>query len=86
MVTHQPEQARYCFHMTYACPVKRGVAEVIEDVMPVYNIDCSLQTDKTVKKVFLPLENTQLPFTQCDGKVQFTLPKLHCHSVVVIEY
>lgn len=85
-VIHQPEENRYCFHMTYASPVKRGVAEVIEDILPVYNIACSLETDKKVQKVCLPLEGIELPFTQQGGKVSFTLPKLHCHGLVVLEY
>lgn len=86
VVIHQEEENRYCFHMTYACPVKRGVAEVIEDVLPVYNIACTLKTDKKVQKVSLPLENAELPFTQEKDGVSFTLPKLQCHSLVVLKY
>jgi len=85
-VIRQPEQNRYCVNMTYAAPVKRGAAEVIEDLLPVYNIRCSLKTDKTVKAVSLPLTEQALEFTQKEGVVSFTVPKLECHTTVVIDY
>ncbi len=72
--------------MTYACPVKRGAAEVIEDILPVYDIHVSVATNKTVKTVRLPLSGEGLSFCQENGYVRFTVPQLLCHTTVVLEY
>lgn len=82
----QPDKNRYCINMTYASPVRRGAAEIIEDIMPVYNINIEIKTDKTVKRVYLPLENQEIEFSTQDGKIKFTVPELKCHTTVVVEY
>ncbi len=82
----QKDQNRYCINMVYASPVQRGKASIIEDILPVYNIKLSVKNDKTVKRVYLPLENTELKFTVNGDTVEFTVPKLHCHASIVIEY
>jgi len=85
-VIDQPQNCRLCVNLTYASPVKRGAAEVIEDILPVYDIRCSIAADKAVKRVYLPLSGAELPFTWDQGRICFTLPKLHCHETVVMEY
>jgi len=85
-VIEQPDNNRYCVNMVYAAPVKRGKAEIIEDLLPVYNIRCSLKTDKTIHAVSLPLTGEQLSFCQEDGIVSFTVPELTCHTSVVLQY
>lgn len=82
----QPDQHRYCINMVYASPVKRGKAEVIEDIVPLYNIQLALQTDKTVSRVYLGLTSEELPFEIQNGRVCFTVPALCCHASVVVEY
>jgi len=82
----QPDQSRYCINMTYASPVKRGAAEVIEDILPVYDIAFVVETVETVKRVWLPMDGQELPFTQEEGSVRFTVPRLLCHNTVVMEY
>ena len=72
--------------MTYGSPVRRGCAEIIEDLMPVYDIHVALQTEKTVTQVSLPLSGEVLPFRVEDGVLQFTVPTLLCHTTVVIHY
>ena len=47
---HQPEQNRYCVNMTYASPCKRGEAYIIEDLLPVYNVEVALDVPQTIKK------------------------------------
>lgn len=82
----QENKNRYCINMVYASPVQRGKARIIEDILPVYNIKVSVKVDKAVKKVYLPLEEAELEFKVCDGIVEFTVPKLNCHTSIVIEY
>ena len=83
---HQKDQSRYCMNLLYAAPVKRGLAEVIEDIMPVYNIEITLDIPETVKRAYLPLQSVELPVTCENGKQKLILPKLECHESIVLEY
>jgi hypothetical protein len=83
---HQKDESRYCMNLLYAAPVKRGLAEVIEDIMPVYNIEIQLDIPEIVKRACLPLQSVELPVTCENGKQKLILPKLECHESIVLEY
>ncbi len=83
---HQKELKRYCINMLYASPVRKGVAEVIDDILPVYNIEVSFKTDKGIKKVYNGITGENIEFSFANGKVSFVLPKLDCHASIVCEY
>jgi hypothetical protein len=72
--------------VTYAAPVKRGEAEIIEDIVPVYNIPFEINVKENIKSVYMPLRNEKIPFTRSDGKLKFTLPEINCHETIVLEY
>ena len=82
----QKDKNRYCINLTYASPVRRGKAEIIEDIMPIYNIKIAINTDKNVKRIYEGLSGKELEFTAKDGKTEFILPKLQCHCSIVAEY
>lgn len=83
----QPAENRLVHHLLYASPVRRGQkTEIIEDILPVYDIHVSLRTDKAPKRVYLAPANTDLPFTYDDGTVHYTLPKLYIHQMIVLEF
>ena len=83
----QKAQNRYIHHLLYASPVKRGSGvEVIEDIMPVYNINCTLNLTKKIKNVYLAPQRTPIPFVCENGKVSFLVEKVDCHQMVVLEY
>lgn len=83
---HQPSEQRYCINMTYASPVRRGEAEIIEDILPVYNIGVQLKMEKKVTAVRLPLTNETLAFSLAGETLRFTIPILNCHTTVTVEY
>jgi hypothetical protein len=83
---NQSAKSRYCINLTYAAPAKRGVAEIIDDIIPLYNIPCSIKTDKNVTRVYSPITNEELEFKNCEGRISFVIPKIECHNTVVIEY
>jgi hypothetical protein len=85
-VIDQKNEQRYCANLTYAAPARRGVAEIIDDIVPIYNIDFKMSTDKRITRVWSPVLNEEIPFTCEGGEVSFTIPKLECHNTVVIEY
>lgn len=82
----QESDNRYCINMVYASPVKKGAAEIIEDIMPLYGIDVTLKVTETVKKIWVLNTEETLAFSQDDHKIKFTLPKLNCHETVIVEY
>lgn len=83
---HQLQNHRYCINMTYAAPVKRGKAEVIEDITPIYHIPISVTVPEKIVSIELPLKGERLPFQYHNHCCIFTLENLHCHETVVLEY
>jgi len=82
----QPDKQRYCINMVYGSPIRRGRAEIIEDIMPLYNIKLTLKTDKKIKKIYLPLTDEEIQYTSDNGEIKFTVPEICCHTTVVVEY
>ncbi len=82
----QKEQNRYCLGMLYASPVKRGKAEIIEDIIPIYNIPIKIKVRETIKKVYSPVTDKEYDFTQNNNEIMFTVDKLLCHDIIVMEY
>ena len=83
---HQREQNRYCINMTYASPVRRGKAEIIEDIMPVRNVDVEVKLDQEIASVMSIPDGQTLNFTQMNGVLCVTLPELTCHAALVLKY
>ncbi|MBV9848121.1 MAG: beta-galactosidase trimerization domain-containing protein [Armatimonadetes bacterium] len=86
-LTEQQEADRYVNHLLYASPVKRGDGiEVIEDILPLHDVQVSLRLPRTVKRVSLAPQGEDVPFTQAGGAVRYTVPRLECHQMVVLDY
>ena len=76
---------RKIVHLLYAHTTKRGAdTEVIEDIVPLYNIDVKIKCDKPEKVILVP-QNEEIDFTYADGKVSFTVPKVEIHQMISIE-
>ncbi len=87
VTTLMMQENRYVNHLLYAVPVKRGQnVEIIEDIMPVYNIEVELKLDKTIKRAYLAPQNTDIEFTQENGVVKYTVDKIDCHQMVVLDF
>lgn len=82
----QGEKSRYSINLTYATPMTRGAAQIIDEILPVHDIKIEVNIPEKVKSVKLPLQDKTLEFSSSDGKVSFTLPRLHCHETIIIEY
>ncbi len=83
----QKSQNRFVAHALYASPVKRGEdTEVIEDIIPLYNIDMIVRTDKEINKVYLAPQMQDIPFECRDGEISFTIPCIDCHQMIVMDY
>jgi len=82
----QPDKRRFCINMIYASPIRRGKAEIIEDIMPVYNIRLTLRTSEKIKNIYIGLTGENIDFTQKGDEISFVVPELCCHTSVVVEY
>jgi len=85
-LTHQPDKRRYVAHLLYGPPMQRGRCQVIEDLVPLYDIPVSLRVPQHITRVELPLERMALEPRRSAGAVEVTVPKLVCHQMVVFHY
>ncbi len=84
---NQVAERRLVNHLLYASPVKRGNGvEVIEDIVPVYNTEVSIKLDREPERVYLAPQDRDIDFDYTDGILTYTLDKIECHQMVVIEY
>lgn len=84
---HQKSERRYVQHSLYASPVRRGKEiEIIEDVLPVYDVNVTVRVPETVSRVYLAPQMKELPFQVSGTAISYTVPKLDCHQIVVLEY
>lgn len=74
-------------HTLYASPVKRGInTEVIEDIIPLYDISVSVKSEKTPKSVKLVPQNQPLEFEYKNGRIEFNIPKIECWQMTEIQF
>ena len=85
-LTIQADKNRYVFHAAYASPVQRGIASVIEDMPPIYNVETEITLPEKITSVRLVPSCEEIPFTKENGAVKFTIPCVQCHQAVEISY
>lgn len=72
-------------HLLFAHTTIRGRdTEVIEDVVPLYDIEVSVKAQAPSKLTLVP-QQKDIPFTYENGKVRFTVPKIELHQMVYIK-
>lgn len=82
-LSRQASQDRLVLHLLHYIPERRGQAfDVIEDVLPVRDIEISVLVDSTVRRVLRVPEGETLPFRTDGSRVGFTLPALTGHQMV----
>jgi hypothetical protein len=91
----QPAQKRYVAHLLFANAITRGAwgggpgsgqVEVIEDLVPLRDVEVVARVPRKVKSVRLVPEGKPLAFTAKNGAVSFTVPCLLCHQMVEMAY
>jgi hypothetical protein len=72
-------------HLLHYIPERRGVAfDVVEDVIPLYNLPVSIQVAEPVTRVACVPQGESLSFTQEDGRVRFTVLNLTGYQVIEV--
>lgn len=82
----QESEGRLVNHILYASPVRRGNGiEVIEDIVPINDVNVSLRLERAPERVYLAPEGTDIPYRYGNGVLSYTLDRLSLHSMVIID-
>ena len=60
--------------------------DVVEDIVPIYNVPLSVQVEAAPTKVYLAPSRGVLSFDYADGRVTFMVPVVEGHQMIVIEF
>lgn len=96
----QPAEKRAVLHLLYANTINRGGVmkvggaaseylygvEVIDEIVPLYNVEVSVRTECPVMTVTCVPERKKLEFEQSEGQISFTVPVLECHQMIELCY
>ncbi|MBZ4644585.1 MAG: hypothetical protein PWR27_2035 [Petroclostridium sp.] len=86
-VNEQEKENRWVVHLLHYIPERRCQdIDIIEDVIPLYDVKVSIKTSKEVKDVTLVPEHEALKFDMKDGRLEFTVPKINGHQMIAINY
>lgn len=89
-VTRQPKSgdrpARTIVHLLYY-PIERraGSLDLVEDVVPLFDLPVSLRHAEKPKRVYLAPRGTDVAFQHVGGRVEVMLPRLDGHAMIVVE-
>ena len=84
-LNEQAEKGRLVLHLLHYVPERRGQDfDVIEDVLPLYDVDVSLKLPGPVAGVRCAPDGAQLTFGEAKGRLNFTVPKVEGHQIVEI--
>jgi hypothetical protein len=86
-VNAQDRHNRWMVHLLHYIPERRGVDfDVIEDVIPLYDVAVSVRVPKPVRSVVTAPQGAALDFRQEGDRVAFTLPKLDGHQMIELNF
>lgn len=85
-VMRQSEQGRTVVHLLQYCPERRtGKLDIVEDIVPLFNIPLSVLLLDAPKAVYLAPSREPVPFTYESGRAILTVPEIRGHQMVVFE-
>jgi hypothetical protein len=86
-LNQQAAQRRLVVHALHYIAERRGAAfDVIEDIIPLHNLNMTVNTNQKIKSAKLVPSNTTIKFKQTGTAVSFTIPKLTGHQMVELGY
>ena len=87
MFNEQAAQNRLVLHLLHYIPIRRSKqVDIIEDVIPIYDIPVSVCTDNAIGSVTLVPAGDALEFGAVDGRIEFTVPKVNGHQMIELSY
>jgi hypothetical protein len=77
---------RTIVHLLQYAPERRTETfDVVEDIVPLFNIPLSLKLDRAPKKVYFAPDESPIPFEYLAGRVNLRVPVINGHAMVVFE-
>ncbi len=82
----QEREGRYILHLLYGQPYLRGNNQVIEDVIPLHDIDVCVGVSEKIVRCYDALTKEEIPYAMEQGCIKFCANVVDCHKVIVFEY
>ncbi len=80
------QRGRTIVHLLQYVPERRSEKfDVVEDIVPLFDIPLSLKLERAPKQVYLAPERTPVPFEYLAGRVNLRVPVVNGHAMVVFE-
>jgi hypothetical protein len=77
---------RTIVHLLQYCPERRTPTfDIVEDVVPLFDVPLSLMMAKSPKKVYLAPEGKPIEFEHLAGRVNLRVPEVRGHAMIVFE-
>ena len=87
MLNEQPARNRLVVHLLHYIPIRRSQQiDIIEDVIPLYDVPVSICTDNPVQSVKLAPGGDSIDFRVSDGRLEFTVPRVNGHQMIELNY
>lgn len=86
-INAQPALNRWIVHLLHYIPERRGQAfDIIEDVIPLYNLRLSLRIPHTAKSVRLVPKGEMIEYSEKQDRIEFLVPHLCGHQMIEIQF
>jgi hypothetical protein len=86
LLNYQKPYNRYILHILHYIPERRcEEIDIIEDVIPLYNVEVKVKLPSKPERVYCAPKGTQLDFEYTDGYVKVVVPRVEGHEMVVFE-
>lgn len=84
-ISYQAERKRHVLHILHYVPERRGLEfDVVEDIIPLYNVKLSISLLMPVKSVQLVPQRKALSYKLNGNRLEFTIPKISGHEMIEI--
>ena len=87
-VTAQADPKRWIVHLLHYIPQRRATElEIIEDVIPLYQVKVSLKVPQPVRRVApCPEQADPLETWEAEGRLEFVVPKIAGHQMIEVQF
>ncbi|MDB5053356.1 MAG: Beta-galactosidase trimerization domain protein [Bacilli bacterium] len=86
-VNRQAEENRWVVHLLHYIAERRSkTLDIIEDVIPLFNIKMSVKTEKKVSSVTAVPGNVSIAFEENDGRIEFVVPEIRGHQMISLQF
>ena len=87
MINEQVAQKRQVLHLLHYIPIRRSrEIDIIEDVIPIYDVPVSVRADAAIASVKLAPEGDSLEFERIGGRIVFTVPEVNGHQMIELQF